>query len=245
MADFIEQSIYTYSGPSTETKPTIAAGNKVPNGSRWREVDTAKVFHYNKSDDTWYLAQAVLDQTTHAATTVTYPHSELHEGNYFDAWHTLTGKNDGTYLTIYFKTANTDKLPHLVATWQSSGAAYFRIREFPVVTANTGASHTIFNRFRAATTTSGFFDNAATPVVNKYMTDVTIANRTPATVGVNGGLILFEEYDGIGKQTPGGGREMFERKLLKNTAYVYEVESDAAGLVLALQLGWYEHTDRL
>ena len=245
MASFFEQAINNYSGLSSETKPTITAGNTVPNGSRWREVDTARVFHYNKSDDTWYLAERVLDQTTHAMAVVDYPHAELHEGWYFDAWHTLTGINDGAYLTIYFKTANTDKLCHMVGSWQSSGAAYFRIREFPVVTANTGSSKAIYNRFRASTNTSGVFDNATSPVVNKHMTDVTIANRTPATPSVNGGLVIFEEYDGIGKQATGGGRERFERKLLKNTAYVYEVESDAAALVLSLQLGWYEHTDKV
>ncbi|MCP4568390.1 MAG: hypothetical protein GY841_12505 [FCB group bacterium] len=48
MADYYEQSIHNYSGLSTETKPTAAAGNNVPNGSRWREVDTAKVYHYNE-----------------------------------------------------------------------------------------------------------------------------------------------------------------------------------------------------
>ena len=58
--DFVEQSIKTYSGLSTETKPTVAAGNKVPNGSRFREFDfatkTCKTFFYNISDDTWYLS---------------------------------------------------------------------------------------------------------------------------------------------------------------------------------------------
>jgi len=54
MSNFVEQSINTYSGLSTETKPTIAAGNNVPNGSRWREVDTDKVYFFNISDDTWY-----------------------------------------------------------------------------------------------------------------------------------------------------------------------------------------------
>ena len=52
--DFHEQSIQTYSGLSTETKPTAAAGNKVPNGSRFREVDTGIISFYNESDDTWY-----------------------------------------------------------------------------------------------------------------------------------------------------------------------------------------------
>ena len=54
MADFFEETIKNFSGLSSETKPTIAAGNAVPNGSRWREVDTEKVFYFNVSDDTWY-----------------------------------------------------------------------------------------------------------------------------------------------------------------------------------------------
>ena len=53
--DFVEQSIKTYSGLSTETKPTAGAGNKVPNGSRFREVDTGKTWFYNHSTDRWYL----------------------------------------------------------------------------------------------------------------------------------------------------------------------------------------------
>jgi hypothetical protein len=54
MASFEEASIKTFSGLSSETKPTIAAGNNVPNGSRWREVDTMLTYFYNKSNDTWY-----------------------------------------------------------------------------------------------------------------------------------------------------------------------------------------------
>ena len=54
MSDFFEIVVKNYSGLSSDTKPTIAAGNTVPNGSRWREVDTAKVYHFNLSDDNWY-----------------------------------------------------------------------------------------------------------------------------------------------------------------------------------------------
>lgn len=53
MASFIEKAIHNYSGLASETKPTIAAGNTVPNGSRWREVDTGKTYFFNLSDDTW------------------------------------------------------------------------------------------------------------------------------------------------------------------------------------------------
>lgn len=54
MADFFETTIKNYSGLSSETKPTIAGGTDVPNGSRWREVDTGKIFHFNLADDNWY-----------------------------------------------------------------------------------------------------------------------------------------------------------------------------------------------
>ena len=74
MAEFVEEKIYTYSGLSSETKPTIAAKDWVFNGSRWREVDTGKVFHFNLFDDTWYLTDPILDQTTHAAIGVDFPH---------------------------------------------------------------------------------------------------------------------------------------------------------------------------
>ena len=50
MANYEETVIKNYSGISSETKPTIAAGNSVPNGSRWREVDTAKTYHYEHTN---------------------------------------------------------------------------------------------------------------------------------------------------------------------------------------------------
>jgi len=49
--DNFETVVKNYSGLSNETKPTIAPGNNVPNGSRWREVDTGKEYHFNLADD--------------------------------------------------------------------------------------------------------------------------------------------------------------------------------------------------
>ena len=57
MANNFETVVKNYTGLSTETKPTIAAGNAVPNGSRWREVDTGLTYHFNLADDTWYPYQ--------------------------------------------------------------------------------------------------------------------------------------------------------------------------------------------
>jgi len=50
MSDSFETTIKNYSGLSSETKPTIS----VPNGSRWREVDTGDIYVFNLADDTWY-----------------------------------------------------------------------------------------------------------------------------------------------------------------------------------------------
>lgn len=50
----VESIMKTYSGLSSETKPTIAGGTDVPNGSRFREVDTDNIFYFNSTDDVWY-----------------------------------------------------------------------------------------------------------------------------------------------------------------------------------------------
>ena len=72
--DFTEQSIKTYNGLSTETKPTSASGNNVPNGSRFREFDsiakTCKTYFYNISDDTWYLSTEKTQTISGASPTV-------------------------------------------------------------------------------------------------------------------------------------------------------------------------------
>ena len=59
--DFFEQSIRTYSGKSSEVKPTVATGVTVPNGSRWREVDTGEIYYYNLFDDRWYKFNETVD----------------------------------------------------------------------------------------------------------------------------------------------------------------------------------------
>ena len=58
--DYFEQAINNYSGLSSETKPTLAAGNRVPNGSRWREVDTGKVHYFDSATDTWWELQSYI-----------------------------------------------------------------------------------------------------------------------------------------------------------------------------------------
>ena len=54
MSDNFETVVKNFSGLSTDTKPTTGAGNNVPNGSRFREVDTGRTYHYNSGTDFWY-----------------------------------------------------------------------------------------------------------------------------------------------------------------------------------------------
>jgi hypothetical protein len=54
-----EVVIKNYSGLSTETKPTAAGGSVIPNGSRWREVDTGSIYHYDAVTDGWYLSSTM------------------------------------------------------------------------------------------------------------------------------------------------------------------------------------------
>jgi len=78
-----EYVIKNFNGLSTDTKPTIAGGASVPNGSRFREVDTGDIYHFNLSDDTWYEDTPAIDNSTHSLQTVDYEHHEIHGGSHY------------------------------------------------------------------------------------------------------------------------------------------------------------------
>jgi len=203
--------------------------------SEFKKLPTGKVSVVDTEDNS-----AEIDSLSGSIQVIDFAHHKIHEGDSFCVSHTLTAKNDGTYLTIYLKTPNAEKSIHMFTQWASSGASYFRIREYPVVTANTGSSQLSVNRNRNSTNISEALDNATVPIAGYAMTDVTISDRTADVAGSKGGLIIWQEYDGIGKQMTGGNRNDSEFILKKNTPYVFELESDASGLVLNANLYWYE-----
>jgi hypothetical protein len=118
--DFKESTITNYSGLSTETKPTIAAGTAVPNGSRWREIDTCKTYHFDIATDAWYQTSTQIDSATHAIETIDYPHHEIHGASHFYVEGNVTLGVAGT-LFIKLVVGNVLAWPHF--TWQvnSSG----------------------------------------------------------------------------------------------------------------------------
>ena len=115
MAHYFEETIRFFSGLSSETKPTTAGGTTVPNGSRWREVDTGDVFFYNKSDDTWYQQAPEVDASTHALNVVEYEHHEIHSGSAYSVYYDNTTANtDDHRSAIGLQTPNTTKWAHMV-----------------------------------------------------------------------------------------------------------------------------------
>jgi hypothetical protein len=182
------------------------------------------------------IYDVTVDDSTHAITTVDYAHHEVHSGSFFAAFHSAGSKNDGTTINIYFKTPNTTKYIHSLVQYSASGAAYCRIREAPTVTANTGTNAIdIYNHNRTSTKASTVYDNATSPAAGKYGKDVTVTA---------GGTVIYEDYSGSARSFAAASRSNDEFILSPNTAYVFEVESDAAGLVLDLMVSWYEHTNK-
>ena len=76
---FAEHRISNFSGDSTVLKPTTSGGNTVLNGSRWREVDTGKVFYYDLRTDAWYCTSDYIEPISDASPMVDIRALELFE----------------------------------------------------------------------------------------------------------------------------------------------------------------------
>ena len=246
MADNFESTIKNYSGLSTETKPTIAAGNAVPNGSRWREVDTAKVFHFNFADDTWYQSGNVVDSATHALTTITYAHHEIHGGRSFTAHFDNTTTNDNDHRTaIGFQVSNTERWPHITIEITASHPAEFSLIEAPTIDLADGTEIVIYNRDRNSTNKSTILD-LANPQVAGNVTTYTEAQIAAATF--SGGTTIAHLYivGGGGPKAIGGvARGSQEWILDQGAKYVLLMQNVGANINLhEIHIDWYEHINR-
>lgn len=174
-----------------------------------------------------------LDYISWARTTIDFAHHELHDGTSFVTALTGTAKNDGQVINIYLKTPGTavdQKRVHMTARAAAGGAAWFRIKEGIAPTGTTAQA--IYNRARESSTTSVVFDNAGTPVQGRATGNITHTGGTE---------IYLSLIPGAGKSSGGESRAEAEFILKPDTGYVFEVESDASGLTLGLELDWYEH----
>ena len=185
------------------------------NGINWREVR--------------------LDRTTRTWQFIDYAHHEIHAGSSYMVGHSAGSKGDGDKINIYLKTPDTTSYIHMFVRWSASGAAYMRVLEGPTVTANTGSSKTVLNRNRNSSSTTTVWNNATEPIQGAVMADATVTNA---------GTNIYEEFSGAARTFGGSNRNAEEIILKRNTVYIFEVESDAAGLVLDVDLDYYHHTDQ-
>lgn len=184
-----------------------------------------------------------IDSSTRALNVIDYTHHEIHAGAAYFAFHTDASKGDGDTINIYFKTpaetTSENLLCHVVVEWAASGAAFLNIYEAPTVTSGTGTNgNDVIDRNRNLTTSStlsGVQDNMGTSsAAGAYAKDVTVTDN---------GTLIYQDYAGTGKSSAASERAEEEIVLASDTEYVFEVESDAAGLTLFLRVDWYEHED--
>jgi hypothetical protein len=231
--DFKESTITNYSGLSTETKPTIAAGTAVPNGSRWREVDTGKTYHFDLATDVWYQSSPQIDSSTHAIETIEYEHHEIHSGShYFVAGYQDLGLND--VLDFTWQMPNTTKWIHW--TWQISTESETLWQIYEGVTATNPLANVItpYNNNRNSTKTSG------TAMRFEVQSSLAVAN---ADTAVGAAALLESGVSGAGKNS-GNSTRSNELVLDQGVLYCLRATAQAAGNVSFI-MEWYEHTDKV
>lgn len=199
-------------------------------------------------DDTWQPLK--IDAITHALETVEYQHHEIHDKNSFTAYYARTtdatiSHRSGLYIKTPLATAN-GKLIHMVFSGACSVAADFSINEAPTLTSNAGSgAGVIYNRYRSSTKTSGLFDNATSPAVNKF---TTLDETAIAGGSWNAGTVLrtFPLAVGSGPKAAGGVERGTQEYILKpNTSYVIMLTNTGSPANdHLLQMDWYEEVPK-
>ena len=186
-----------------------------------------------------------IDASTNAVNVIGYEHHELHEGSSFHVGYSVTtASSDDDVTAIMFKTPNTTKWLHLVATFSCSAAAEAIINEGPTLTdSGDGSDKAVLNRNRNSTATSTVQSLEDTPTVGS----VTTMNEAEWTaVGVSAGTELSHEFLAAGTgPRPSGGASRGEQEwvLKQNTTYVFYLQNTgAAANAHSISLDWYEHT---
>ena len=182
------------------------------------------------------------DDSTGAMVAITMSHHEIHEGCSFSCHYTQTVSDIGDKSIIAFRTGNTTKIAHIIMTVACSGGADAYILEAPTVTNDTGATLTVFNRYRASTTKSTIYDTSpATDLLGSatYFTEVTMGNVTGGTQ-----IEYIPIIAGSGPKPVGGLARGSEEWMLKvNTQYAFVVNSlTNDDNIMWMQLDWYEQT---
>jgi hypothetical protein len=189
-----------------------------------------------------------MDTITHTLQTIDYAHHEIHGGSAFHVGYSVTtASSDDDVTAIAFKTPNTTKWLHIVATFTCSDPAEAIIAEgaFTISDRGDGTDKAVLNRNRNSSTTSTVLSWEDTPTAGS----VTTMNETEWTaVGISGGTELEHVYlaGGSGPQAVGGvSRGTQEWMLKQNTDYVFYLQNTGANANShSISLDWYEHTNK-
>jgi hypothetical protein len=180
------------------------------------------------------MIQALVDaEGSKASVTIDFAHQEIHEGDSYSAYYTLTtAATTGHRTGLYIKTptAASGKRIHITASFSASTAANYSICEAPTIASNVGThANAIINRYRDSTHESGCYDNATTPAVNKFTT------LTEAQIAADGtwalGTVIRTEPLRVGdapKPAGGSSRDSQEYILKANTKYVFLLTNTAS-----------------
>jgi len=170
----------------------------------------------------YYVPIGQDDSSTKALSTIDYAHKEVHGGNSYAAVRSSI-LSSGDSVTIHMQTPDTRKWLHLIYEFQCSALATVTIVEGGTYVAD-GDTAIIVQRNRNSTNVSGasLWTGTATP------TDGT-------TLGV---------YAIGANKTGGGARGLDEIILKQNEDYWLHILSGANSNACAIQLSWYEHTNK-
>lgn len=227
-----ESVINRYVGLSTDSKPTVAGGIKVLNGSMFFECDTEITWKYNGFNDTWYQLNTRVDASTHATTTIEYEHHEIHGGSHYFVNGSVTLTIDDVY-DIRITTPSSTKQAHMLYHVTTDSETDIYMYEDVAIT-NAGTAIPSYNNYRASLNSSGLvFDG----ILNE---STALAN---ADTNLAGSVALTHRISGDGKD---GGivTRNDELILIPSTIYCKRFIASAAGYI-NWKFQWYEHTDKV
>lgn len=183
------------------------------------------------NEGTGKLYHLSVDNATNALAIIDYAHHEIHAGKSFCMSQTTNdlGGETGDLIQIYWTTADSAEMMHMLFTAKASGEVLFEFREAPTGGATGGSPITPINHRRDSNNVSN---------VQSAFGGGTIAT---------GGTLLHSEYMGatgfFSSQAGDDSRGRNEFILAPNTKYAIYI-TDTSAINATLTLDWYEHTDK-
>lgn len=188
------------------------------------------------SRDAW------LDAATHAQIGITQAHHTIHRGSAFQAFLQDSSVASGNKISFAFKTADSDKLIHLVLELRSTGEALTALIEGATFPDDDGSETigSVFNKQRDSGGATSIFENQTTGLwdtvgIVAFPQAVTTAKHPSS------GVLIDCYVTGSGKQTGGAARGTAEWILARDTVYAFVMESKSATNSMILKVEFYEH----